>query len=207
MTIYTRKNISKLYSDIVNNYLQQGYQLSVFTTDNDCLEKCYHCDLIKPNDNEHVYRLWLLRNNISDVEIVFKRYNLVKNQPTNLRYCVGDLIEKHHFYEVKCGWVNPWQNVYSDSVAEVEAIRKLRQKRKCCKPHMLLDEAKKEIDLDKISFSTYAKLMKHINNVRGFKRAKYDCITKIILSRSGSNRREATVFYNYNDKLGQFTLR
>ena len=226
MAVVTAKHVANAFSSAIADLMSKGYIISPFTEDGSYNSTKTHVDMIKPNDNSHILRVWMIDEyhkvgdrwwrHIDTVGVRVKKYdkgksfdgNVCKEQhmwPDN-----GELIYEKLFYMFKtCRSHNrPERNVYSTSFEEANALSDLAWNRlnNSCVRDGFYHNGWQKIELTRLSAKFIDLIMKRINSIRGFKRASASCIKSVEMSRGERGRLIAHVKYSLNSKNGTITL-
>lgn len=220
MSVMTDKDVTLRYNSVISTYMNRGYIISPFTHGGTYLSTTNHVDLIKPNDNSHILRIWLLDDyhsinnkycrHINVVHIRVKSYN--KNDgfdgnisngqqlwPSN-----GQVLYEEMFYMFKT--CKSGKSVYAYNLDEALSYIKLSDSRYDRRYTENYININKEMSIDKLTPKFIDQIMSRITSLRGFKRATSRCIKSVKLSKDYSNKIMATVKYEFNGKLGYINL-
>lgn len=187
MPIITINEISKRYNSAIKEFMNNGWDISPLTAyRNDMpitvrgFTDLVKCDSVK-NDYCKICRAFLIeecgsvpcgkhRYPLNTISILVKEYECPSyDKPRNLSPDYGDTILQIKFYELKS------RSIYTDSHDEMTNIIKLRNDRINSK-HI---DNKRSVPIEKLPDYIIDSLMRKINSVKGFKRAKSDSIKSI----------------------------
>lgn len=219
MTVYTAKQVASAFTSAVAKFMNDGYIISPFTESGSYSSVKSHIDLIKPNDSSHMLRVWMVekRTRIGDrcyqlVDIMgpmVKRYNVGHVFDGNIEKSqviwpdTGETIYENLFYKFE---ESDGRQVFSDSLEEAAKLVNLQIERSLNKPDKNPFDRDRIVALNKLSPSFIDSIMKRVNSLRGFKRAKANCIEYVQIYKR-DNKLSASIKYCYNDKVGFITLR
>lgn len=210
MAIVTMNKVNSIYSEIISNYLNKGYNISTSTAGGSYSDEVCHIDLVPKHKSNELLRVWMTRGfenlsvgwgwHVNTITISVRKYDLGK------RYTywyekgtpVGDELK---FYEIRD------KQAYTDSIDECKDIVKLREGRydqRYFKDKYLCD---RQIDIQNVPSSVKDSIIRRIKQVKGAKRASnWDCIKTVTLKNYDSNvsgrRLYAQVYWEFNSKNG-----
>jgi hypothetical protein len=224
MSILTAKDIAKYFNDIVAFYMSKGYAISPFT------ESGYpHVDLVKPNDLNHVLRVWMATKtekvgthwwqSVENVTIVVKKYEKGINftspyyENDYLSINEGSIVgNEKHFYMFKESYSkhkNSKRKTYSDDLNEATRLVNLANNRKSNAYDLQsCYDNSRAVATNKLPSNFVDSIMERINNKHGFKRATASCITEVVIYKDlYSKKLQAAVRFKYKDKSESIILR
>lgn len=204
MSIISRDELNVHYTAIIAKYISKGYAINTTTMGGCYSNEICHVDLVNnQKDQGSIIRVWMVREygdvfkgEHDTIQIRVKKYNALDSM------WLSNGLE---FKRVTAYEVNHDKCRYTFSLEEANGIKQLQRKRqKSQQGCQDLDWFNcRDINLDKLPQSTKKSIMQRINTCPGFKRAKFDCVTSITLSRVNyAGRMEAIVNYNHNGKSG-----
>ena len=203
MSIISMDELNVCYTLIVAKYISKGYTINTTTMSGCYANEICHVDLVKHEKDDGIFRVWMVR----EYGDTFKgEHDTVQIRVK--KYYDSDSMWLSNGLEIKCITayaVSHYKHRYTFSLKEANSIKQLQHKRwKSQQGCQDLDGFnRKDINLDKLPQSTKDSIMRRINSCPGFKRAKFDCVTSIILGHANyAGRMEAIVNYNYNGKSG-----
>lgn len=219
--IIKHEDIAIMFNAVIYKFMMDGYVVSPFTSNGSYSDVTSFVDMIKPNDNSHIIRIWLhagmIKNDNYDfhfidiMSICVKKYckdsgyDGKSNINQTFWFNKGECIFEKVFYQIAN---RDNRKVYAycieDSNKYTEISYNRRNARSCI--DTTASFYSKEIQINKLSNKFINSVMDKIHNTRGFKRANADCINKVILKRNGFGKLSANIFYNFNDKSGVISL-
>lgn len=214
--------------------MANGWVISPMTVNGSYSNVKHYIDLINHNDRSHLIRVWVyytIQNltpyggyNYTDVVKVFaKKYKW--NGKFKPQTCYPDydgdgeyIADARVFYQIDDSSYRSHERkqstIYTEDVNEVANIIKLRSDR-----YLRKQRGKKvavcswKYTRDKVSANFIDSIMERINRIRGFKHATASCIENIKIFKEEDDdygRRykfSANVYYSFNGKSGQISLR
>jgi hypothetical protein len=196
--------VNVAFTNIIKSYLDQGFVISTRTANGSYSDAEMYVDMVKGDlkKGDPIYRIWKLisRNETVDeipskrsfekhwdvINLVVKRYIFDGTSTYWPNY--GDVISEKKFYIISHG------KVVTDDVNDVVDVWKLRLQRweNSYNNNYLYGNEKynpdheRYIKLENLPAKFVDSIMKRINKIRGFKKAKPSCIDSVKL-------------YNYNE--------
>ena len=208
MTIFTGNDINVTFTQVVNNYLNHGYNLSPMTAGGSYSKEVSHIDLINPAFST-ITRVWLLEGVADTDDMAFGLFRNTISIQVRV-YCFdgelrsqtlwenkGMLSAEKTFYEIESG------KCYTDDLPELRKIEQLRRDR--CRSRRI-NQKDWYANINDLSSNFVASAMNKIRSVRGFKRATPESITSVSLYRE-SNRIKGIVKFTFQGMNNHFTLR
>jgi hypothetical protein len=210
--IITTPDIVNYFNDTISDFVGNGYIISPFNMCGSYTNDNAFIDLIKPNDNSHIIRIWFCNNHFTrsnpycymdTKNILVKKYiNGIhfNNDDLNCKLTLwpseGKLISEKIFYNFAN---RKNRKIYSDS--KDEAIRFTNIHRKRYHNHHVEPFRKDITDINKLPSKFIELIMNRINSIRGFKQAKANCINKVTMFQS-DGKFKSHVTYEFNGKQG-----
>ena len=223
MAIVLMKDINDSFTNTVNDLISKGYVISPSTHGGSYSGECGHVDLIKPKSKKgsDLIRVWLLEDSVRPDEDKYKnvvsKYLHIDTLKINVRKYkwngkwggntlwpdCGENISYKTFYAVKRN------RCYSDNIDEVVAKEDLSYSR--YEARHTKDDDIRALDVAKLPNSFIVKMMSRLNKIKGFKRARGNCITKVRIYRDSTsprdNKLEAYVDFDYDGKKATLRLK
>lgn len=223
MAIVLMKDINDSFTNTVNDLISKGYVISPSTHGGTYSSECGHIDLIKPKSKKgsDLIRVWLLEDTVRPDEDKYKnvvsKYLHIDTLKINVRKYkwngnwggntlwpdCGENISDKTFYAVKRN------RCYSDNIDEVVAKEVLSYSRYEARHQK--DNDVRALDVAKLPNSFIEKMMSRLNKIKGFKRARGNCITKVRIYRDSlsprGNKLEAYVDFDYDGKKATLKLK
>ena len=223
MAIVLMKDINDSFTNTVNDLISKGYVISPSTHGGTYSGECGHVDLIKPKSKKgsDLIRVWLLEDSVRPDEDKYKsvvsKYLHIDTLKINVRRYkwngnwggntlwpdCGENISDKTFYAVKRN------RCYSDNIDEVVAKEDLSYSRYEARHQK--DNDVRKLDVAKLPNSFIAKMMSRLNTIKGFKRARGNCITGVRIYRDSTsprgNKLEAYVDFDYDGKKATLKLK
>lgn len=223
MAIVLMKDINDSFTNAVNDLISKGYVISPSTHGGSYSGECGHIDLIKPKSKKgsDLIRVWLLEDSVYPDEdkcnSVVSKYLHIDTLRINVRKYKwnghwggntlwpdgGEIISDKTFYAVKRN------RCYSDNIDDVVAKEELNYSR--YEARRIKDDDVRALDVAKLPNSFIVKMMNRLNTIKGFKRARGNCITKVRIYRNSTspkgNKLEAYVDFDYDGKKATLKLK
>lgn len=217
MAIVLMKDINKQYTDIIEDYLSKGYVVSPATCGGSFGGEHGHIDLIKLNakKNDDIVRVWMLSdyvqvgrkyNHVDAINLAVRKYKWSGefNNIHTLWPDGGELVSEKKFYAIRNN------HCYTDDINEAAARDELNFNRYCNRH--VSDGSIRTINVNKLSDRFINSMMNRLTNIKGFKRARGNCITgvriyKDISSTKSSGKIEAYVDFDFNGKKATLHLK
>jgi len=219
MSIFTAKEIANQFNEAVMFFIEKGYIISPFTANGSSLNTKTHIDLIKPNDNSHILRVWMVEEVLKVGKYLWQTADVtgprVKKYMNKTGYDgkvakaqtlwpdEGIVVYEKLFYmfkEKKCN------KVFSDDLDEATRLVKLALDRIMNQPISNPFNYSRLIAKEKLSSNFIDGIMRRINSKPGFKRAHANCIDTVKIYKYDS-KLKADVIYKFNGKSGVITLK
>ena len=209
--IYRPNDIDKIISDIVVDYLNNGYNVVLSRIPMSYSYVVSYIELFKRIDksNYSVVRVYL-RNKYNysisarEVSILVNKLDFKDNDGSTRSLSViayeGDegFVSKQSFYEIK---LNKGLYVDINSFEEVRKKISLRHENNLAAINKEDSLLHKSIDLKNLSNNFIDSIMRHINRVHGFSKALSTCITSIELVYSGGVIRNTSDYTAYEVRV------
>ena len=214
MPIVTINEINKRYNSVIKEFMNNGWDISPLTSCHNDIPitvrgatDLVKCDSVK-NDYCRICRVFLIeecgsvpcgkhRWPLNTISILAKEYECTSyDKPRYLSPNYGDTVLQIKFYELKS------RSIYTDSHDEMTDIIKLRDDRINNKR---IDD-KRSVPIEKLPDHIIDSLMRKVNLVKGFKRAKSDSIKSVVPVIVSADFRpykkhvKYRVTYEYNNK-------
>jgi len=219
MSIFTAKEIANQFNEAVMFFIERGYVISPFTEDGTYSNTKTYIDLIKPNDNSHIIRVWMVDETLKvgndwwqKVDVMgprAKKYTNITDydgkiaKEQTLRPGKGIVVYEKLFYMFK---ERNGKKVFSDDLDEATRLVNLVFDRMVNQSINNPFNYGRLIAKEKLPSNFIDGIMRRINSKQGFKRAHADCIGTIQIYKY-DNKLKADVKYNYNGKTGIITLK
>lgn len=222
------------FTNIIKSYLDQGFVVSTRTANGSYSDAELYVDMIKGDlkKGDPIYRIWKLvsRNEVVDeipskrsfekhwdvINIVVKRYTFDGTSTYWFNY--GDVISEKKFYIISR------DKIVTDDVNDVVNVWKLRLQRweNSYNNNYLSGNERNNPDhsryikLENLPAKFIDNIMKRINKIRGFKKAKPSCIDLVQLYNSAeyncfygksTSKLKAAVRFTFNGKRDTIILR
>jgi hypothetical protein len=213
MTILTANGFVKLYNDMINSYIAQGWLISPVTMNGSYTYTKGYIDLVNPNKKAiiraFVLEKWERLDNINSytytTRITFREF------PWNGLYTPQNIyLDRAAVVLSDNMFINIDDNkhIYTDSLDEYKRICDIRSKREAIKQE---NTNIKSFEIKKLSNKFIDSIMERVNNIRGFKNATVSCINSIIMYRHDRLCYGSRVFgeikFSQNGHYGSITLR
>lgn len=221
MSIFTAKEIANQFNEAIMHFIKKDYVISPFTENGSYSNTKTHIDLIKPNDNSHILRVWMVDESLKvgkdcrqKVDVTgprVKKYLLgkgydgkvAKEQTLWPGKEYGEVVYEKLFYMFKEKNDN---KVFSDDLDETTSLVNLSLDRMMNRPVDNPFNYGRFIAKEKLSANFVDGIMRRINSKPGFKRAKATCIDWVQIYKY-NNKLKVDVKYKLNDKVGIITLK
>jgi hypothetical protein len=219
MSIFTAKEIANQFNEAVMFFIERGYIISPFTENGSYSNTKTHIDLIKPNDNSHILRVWMVEETLKvgkdwwqKVDVVGPRVKKYMNgigydgkvaKEQTLWPGKGVVVYEKLFYMFK---ERNGNKVFSDDLDEATRLVNLALDRMMNQPVDNPFNYGRRIAKEKLPSNFIDGIMRRINSKPGFKRAHANCIDTIQIYKY-DNKLKADIKYNYNGKTGIITLK
>lgn len=202
MAVVTKKNFEEIYSNIISDYLKQGYYINPekFSTDYFYSCRCSKSLELIPKDNKNKISkcAWIVQHDEIFYDETYDRYEsievldiIVTNSKIGCSHTINNdnTIFRKSFYKVtpvkkvSCSDKNYY--FYTDNFDEAVAAYKLSLKRIYAHDIDQRDSVKKMkfFKIENMSESFIDSIMERINNRNGFKKATIRNIDKVFLTR------------------------
>lgn len=219
MSIFTAKDVANQFNEAVMYFIEKGYVISPFTENGSYSKTKTHIDLIKPNDNSHIIRVWMVDESLKvgkdwwqKVDVMgprAKKYlagvgydgRISKEQTLWPNY--GEVVYEKLFYMFK---ERNGNKIFSDDLDEATRLVNLALDRMMNQPVANPFNYGRLIAKEKLPSNFIDDIMKRINSKPGFKRAHASCIDTIQIYKY-DNKLKADIKYNHNGKVGIITLK
>ena len=221
MSIFTAKEIANQFNEAVMYFIEKGYVISPFTENGSYSNTKTHIDLIKPNDNSHILRVWMVDESLrvgkdwwQKVDVMgprVKKYltgkgyngNIGKEQTLWPGKEYGEVVYEKLFYMFK---ERKGNKIFSDDLDEATNFINLSLDRMMNKPVDNPFNYGRLVAKEKLPANFIDGIMRRINSKPGFKRARATCIDTIQIYKY-DNKLKADIKYKHNDKVGVITLK
>lgn len=201
MAKFLMKDLNSVFSSIVADYLRRGYVI--------CLDSMHHyrVDLMMGKGKvEHYISIQMEHEHSSTFDNELTRYtiNVAMFEGAGDEWAskIKD-IKTLTFYEIE------YQKCYSDSKEEALAAKQLGFNR--WKSRDYVEDCStpcKKIDPKRIPQSVKDSIMERVHNIRGFKRATFDCVTSIEFYRSCLDyKRVCTINIHFKNNMDHITFK
>lgn len=219
MSVFTAKEIIVAFNFAVVDLMNKGYIISPFTESGSYSNTRTHVDLINPNDNSHIIRVWLSDERIRIGErfwqsidcngVRVKKYkngvgydgNFSREQTLWPGKEYGEVLYEKMFYAFV---ERKGKRIYSDDLDEAKKYVTMQ-----CDRVMNATTDKynlgRSFSKERLTPKFVDGIMNRINSTRGFRRATASCITSVEMYKY-DNKLKAIVKYNYNGKNGSIRL-
>jgi len=219
MSIFTAKEIANQFNEAVMYFIERGYVISPFTENGTYSNTKTHIDLIKPNDNSHIIRIWMVDETLKvgkdwwqKVDVMGPRAKKYTNitgydgkvaKEQTLWPDKGVVVYERLFYMFKEKDDN---KVFSDDLDEATRLVNMKLDRIMNRSVNNPFNYGRLIAKEKLPINFVDGIMQRINSKPGFKRAHASCIDTIQVYKY-DNKLKADIKYNYNGKTGVITLK
>ena len=202
--MYTRDQISGVYSSIVKNFMDKGYTLRPCSSS--FSDVIGFSDLIHHKHKDTFIRVWVRKSTdevcgscrwIDKWSVETKEYN--NNGCTHWPSDGLAIKDPVYFYKVT-------HNCYADSMDELNLIQKKRLDRR---DKHSSDNPCKTVDISKLSERMKDSIMMRINSVHGARRAKEDSIKSILKCKDYREKDKIMyrVRWEFKNKCGEIIFR
>ena len=219
MTVITASEVARQFNDSIMYFIEKGYVISPFTENGFYSKTKTHVDMIKPGDNSHIIRVWMVDESLKvgkdwwqtvDVMghrakkyLIGKGYDGKISKEQSLWPDYGEVVYEKLFYMFK---ERNGNKIFSDDLDEATRLVDLAINRIMNQPVNNPFNYGRLVAKEKLPATFIDGIMKRINSNRGFKRATSSCIDTIQIYKY-NNKLKADIKYNYNGKAGIITLK
>lgn len=193
MAIITASEVARRYHLIVEDYLNKGYNLSLFTLAGSFSGVLCYTDLISDKDRPKLIRIWVKREVLHScdvlgseaddlqiyleaVSITIKKYN--RCDGSYYWFSDGETISKTMFYTIKD------KVCYADTFDDFAAYWKKHTSRIGNKEYLPKELTTRKVNPSKLPNNFIDSIMRKINAIRGFRQATSACIQDVVIGRS-----------------------
>ena len=211
----TVNELNIICTNTINEYLNQGYVVSMLNSHGIHSNEIWHVDLVNPKFKNDVVRVWMLAEStkvdeadwvyVHTLNLCVKKYTVKSNSKYDTVQTIwpdsGELISERKFYAIddnKC---------YTDSLNEYLAVRQTRLERSHTTYSLKFPDTFKVIDISKLTKNFVDSIMNRVHATRGCKRVKPDCIKQVALNKVATSSLVAHVRWEYNTHSGCITLK
>lgn len=199
MAIITASELARRYHSIVEDYLNKGYNLSLFTLNGSFSGILEYTDLISDKDKTKLIRVWvkseilhasdILGNNadiaklhicLDAVSIIVKKYNR-RTDDAYYWFSDGETISKTTFYAIKD------KVCYTDTFEDFMAYWKKHNARIDNRSYALKELSVRKVNLSNLPNKFIDSIMRKVNALRGFRQATSACIQEVVIGRRPSS--------------------
>ena len=196
MAIITASELARRYHSIIEDYLNKGYNLSLFTLNGSRSGVLEYTDLISDKDKSKLIRVWVknevirtseIMGNDADIDslptytdavsITIKKYNRSTDDTPYYWFSDGETISKIIFYAIKD------KVCYTDSVEEFISCWKTHSARINNRSYALKELSVRKVNLSNLPNKFIDSIMRKVNAIRGFKQATSACIQEVVIGR------------------------
>jgi len=219
MAVFTAKEVVSQFNTAIADLMSKGYIISPFTESGSYSNTKTHIDLIKPNDNSHIIRVWLSDERVKTGERFWQYIDSngvrVKKYKNGVGYDgifereqtlwpgkdYGETLYEKMFYAFA---ERNGKRIYSDDLDEAKKFANMHNDR-------VMNDTTDKFNLgrsfskDRLTPKFVDSIMARINSIRGFKRATASCITSVEMYKY-DNKLNVVVKYRFNDKNGTIHL-
>lgn len=207
----TANELNKTYSDIVANYITDGYMINPNSFGGRQSNEICHIDLKHPKDNKNIIRVWMTSYNeklkidgepiwggVNTITVSVKKYDQTIKRNT-LWSDEGEELVSIKFYTVE------QDKFYTSELDDLISIIKLRNKR--YSDRFIFKSSQKLLDVRALPSRTVNSIMLKIKSNYGCKKADANSIKQIALLNTYSGRLNCRIDWEFKDHRGTIVLK
>ena len=196
MAIITASEVARRYHSIIEDYLNKGYNLSLFTAGGSYSGVLCYTDLVSNKDKSKLIRIWvkneairsrdvfdeecgMLPTYIDAVSIIVKKHNR-RSDTSYYWFSDGETISRTTFYAVKD------KVCYTDTLEDFMTYWKKHSTRVNNRSYALKELSVRKVNLSNLPNKFIDSIMRKVNAIRGFKQATSACIQEVVIGRTPS---------------------
>lgn len=204
----TANELNKIYSDIIVNYINDGYMINPSSFGGRQSNEICHIDLKDPKDSKTIVRVWMTSysekleidgeqvwGGVDTITVSVKKYDQKRHTFWSDE---GEELASIKFYTVEK------DKFYTSEVSDITNIIKLRDKRYISKT--VFDSNQKLLNVHALPSRMVKSIMSKIKSNYGCKKADTNSIKQIALS-TYSGRLNCRIDWEFKDHSGVIVLK